>query len=82
MSTTADPSDDKRCYLKMTAWGLEKRMVRAQAAATIPRARLLCAAQFSDSSGDWTEISLEEKRKSDVDSLIKEITRRTKKCVT
>ena len=45
----------------MTAWGLENRIVRAQAVATIPRARLLCAAQFSDSSGDWIEISLGEK---------------------
>ena len=49
-------------HLKMTAWGLEKMMARVQAVATISLARLLCAAQLRDSSGDWMVISLAEVR--------------------
>ena len=49
-------------HLKMMAWGLEKMMVRVQAVATISLARLLCAAQLRDSSGDWMVISLPEVR--------------------
>ena len=45
-------------HLKMTAWGLEKMMVRVQAVTTIILALLLCAAQLRDSSGDWIVISL------------------------
>ena len=45
-------------HLKIRAWGLEKMMARVQAVTTISRARLLCAAQLRDSSGDWIEISL------------------------
>ena len=49
-------------HLKMTAWGLEKMMVRVQAVSTIILALLLCAAQLRDSSGDWMVISLTEIR--------------------
>ena len=49
-------------HLKMTAWGLEKMMVRVQAVTTIILALLLCAAQLRDSSGDWMVISLTEIR--------------------
>ena len=45
-------------HLKIRAWGLEKMMARVQAVTTISRARLLCAAQLRDSSGDWMVISL------------------------
>ena len=45
----------------MTAWGLENSIVRAQAVTTISLARLLCAAQLRDSSGDWMVISLDKK---------------------
>ena len=48
-------------HLNMTAWGLEKSIVRAQAVTTISLARLLCAAQLRDSSGDWMVISLDKK---------------------
>ena len=53
--------------LKMTAWGLEKMMVRVQAVTTISLARLLCAAQLRESSGDWMVISLAEMRDSVLD---------------
>ena len=42
----------------MTAWGLEKSIVRAQAVTTISLARLLWAAQLRDNSGDCIVISL------------------------
>ena len=45
-------------HLNMTAWGLEKSIVRTQAVSTISLARLLCAAQLRDNSGDWMVISL------------------------
>ena len=45
-------------HLKITAWGLEKRMVRIQAMTTISLALRLCAAQLRDSRGDWMVISL------------------------
>ena len=45
----------------MTAWGLEKSIVRAQAVSTISLALLLCAAQLRDNSGDWMVISLGKK---------------------
>ena len=57
-------------HRKMTAWGLEKMMVRVQAV-TIILALLLCAAQLRDSSGDWIEISLAKKDRSLPSSIFK-----------